>query len=419
MNYYDPMFYLCSDEMPFGIRIEAALTDTVDGDMLYGAVNTAIKRYPYFSMKIEAKDGELVTVPNGLPVKVFDGSLPYPLGSREVNYHIVAVSYTENKIDLYISHVITDGAGFSPFIKTVLYYYLCRKLNTELPHDSIRLAGEPLLPGETENPYPEERMETVPQFYAVPKKDFFRLTEGGYVTDTVQRVFSFRAKETDVMRFSHENDASPCALFSSLMAKAIWSVHPDETKDLVSAVSFNLRPGLGCINNYRMLCNAIMVRYPKKLSDSEVSKVCTCTRGAITVQSQQEDVLYYAQKKKERLEEFLSFPDIKTKRDILSKAALFDSVNNTFSVSYVGKIDYGCLGKYIKSIKNYTDGSTYKTAFIEISSFDGWFYITLLQGFSCDVYYKALIDQLKLNGIEYVEDGSAPFDTPKIELPQQ
>ena len=31
MHYYDPMFYICSDEMPFVVRLEIALKHEIDG----------------------------------------------------------------------------------------------------------------------------------------------------------------------------------------------------------------------------------------------------------------------------------------------------------------------------------------------------------------------------------------------------
>lgn len=121
--------------------------------------------------------------------------------------------------------------------------------------------------------------------------------------------------------------------------------------------------------------------------------------------------------KKNNLKKILALPSVELKKKSLQQTALFDSVNNTFSVSYVGKIDYDDIKEHIVRIRNFTDGSTYKTIFMEITSFDGWFTVTLLQGFSSDVYYKALLRQLKENGIEYVEEGVEPLATPDIILP--
>ena len=418
MNYYDPMFYLCSEDMPFGIRIEAELKYGIDGKILENAVNTAIRRYPYFALRIVRTDAELVTVHNDLPVKVFEGTLPCPLGCADVNYHVLALAYSGRKINLCTSHVITDGAGFFPFINTVLYYYLCEYLKTELPKGDIRLVGEPFLAGEIEPPYPEAEMASAEPSYIPPDKECLRLTDFGYVTDTVRTSYNFRAKASDVMKFSHENDASPCALFSALMSKAIRRVHSECDKDIVSAVSFNMRPGLKAGNNHRMLCSAIKVRYPKKLDSADVSLICTCTRGAITLQSQSENVLYTAECRRRMMNRIMALPDVETKCAVLSKIALDDSVDNTFSVSYVGRIDYGALTEHIEAVHNFTDGSTYKTVFIEISSFGEWFCVSMQQGFSCDVYYKALLAQLEENGIEYVEEGTVPLATPGIVLPE-
>ena len=55
--------------MPFGIRIEVMPKYKIDGSVLEYAVNTAIKRYPYFAVKIEKCGGELITVKNDLPIE--------------------------------------------------------------------------------------------------------------------------------------------------------------------------------------------------------------------------------------------------------------------------------------------------------------------------------------------------------------
>lgn len=416
-QYFDPMFYICSEKMPFTIRILTKLKETVDKKSLEYAVDKAIKRYPYFCIKVVRDSGELLSVPNELPIVVYEGPEVYPLGSDEVNRHLLAISFYKKEINFYVSHVITDGGGFFPFIKTVLYYYLCNHYNVQLDSTGINLFDDPMFDDELGNPYPEEKMQNAVPLYECPDKDFFRLCDGGYVNDTKQTTYHLRIKESDVMKFSHDNDGSPCVLVSSLMTKAIWDVHKNETKDIVSAVSFNLRPGLGNVHNYRMLCSAINLRYPNRMRGSETSKLCTCSRGMITVQSQEENVLYYAKMKKKNLESFFKIPDIETKKEVLGKIALEDSINNTFSVSYVGQPHIECMHKYLDAIYNHTDGSTYKTVFLEIFPIDGWFDIAFLQGFSCDVYYKAFLKQLELNGLTYIEDDVVPIDVPDIILP--
>ncbi len=415
--YYDPMFYLCSEEMPFTIRIELHIKETVDGAALSAAVNEAIRRYPYFSVEVIERDGEWVTIPNPRPIAVYPGPDVLPLGGEEVGRHLLALMFEENRIHFCVSHVITDGAGFMPMLKSTLYYYFCRRENRMLDPAGIRLADSPFLPDELGNPYPEDAMRDA-QSLTPPVREFFRLTDGGYVTDDIRTVFRVRVPEEDILRFGHGHDASPCALVSSLMAQAVWQVHSQETRDLVSAVSFNLRPGLGNRAGYRMLCNALPLRYPARLRNAPIDRVCTCTRGMVTLQSQPENVLAYAQRKREEMTRLLAVPGAKQKQAVLAPAALADAVNNTFSVSYVGKPDMGCLTPYLDAAYNLTDGSTYRTAFIEIASMNGYFDLAFIQGFSNDVYYRVFLHQLALNGLCYTEEGAEPLATPGMILPE-
>lgn len=418
-KYYDPLFYISSEKMPFTIRIEVGLKEAVSEKSLRYAVGKAMKRYPYFAVCLVEKDGEYLTQPNEKPVVVYSGPTVYSLGSENVNNHLLALSYFEKGIYFYISHVITDGGGFVPFIKTVLYYYLCDRYQLEMDSAGINLAEDAFFEDELGNPFPEEKMKSAEPFCNKKLPDIFRLRDGGYVCDHEATVFRFTLNESEVMRFNHDNDGSPCSLISVLMTKAIWSLHPNEKKDIVSAVSFNLRTGLGNRHNYRMLCSAIMLDYPNKMRNTDVTQMCTCSRGMTMLQSQPENVIYCAAQRKQKVEELLAVSDINEKKRIFGQMALKDSVDNTFSVSYVGRIDFGSVEPYIDYMYNLTDGSTYETVFIEVAAINGTFHVAFIQGFSSDVYYKSFLEQLKLCGLSYKEAAVTKLNTPKMVWPEE
>ena len=54
------------------IRFALEITEDVNGEILDAAVNEAIKRYPYFSVRVEIKDGAYILVPNALPIVVME-----------------------------------------------------------------------------------------------------------------------------------------------------------------------------------------------------------------------------------------------------------------------------------------------------------------------------------------------------------
>ena len=60
------MLYETRRHMPYNtsVRVIIELTEEVDGDILRDAANTAIKRYPYFYVKIERSRTKFTLVPN-------------------------------------------------------------------------------------------------------------------------------------------------------------------------------------------------------------------------------------------------------------------------------------------------------------------------------------------------------------------
>lgn len=302
-------------------------------------------------------------------------------------------------------------------MKTVLYEYLCDVRGCKQDAAGIIPSDSPLFPDELGNPFPEERMASAKPFYLPQEKDFFRLRDGGYARDREKVYFRLRLPADEVMRCNHDNDGSPCILISSLMAKAVWAVHPKLKQDLVSAVSFNLRPGLGNVHSYRMLCSALRLNYPERLRDAALSKLCTCSRGMVTLQSQPENVLYLAEQRRKLVQSLEQVPDLEEKKRLIGRRALEDSVDNTFSVSYVGRFGPNSIEDSLEAMYVTTDGSVHQSVFLEISAVGGWFYIAFLQGFSSDVYYRAFLDQLRQEGLPFREEGIRPLRTPELILP--
>ena len=73
MKYSVDTYRLYQDEKYFShvVRIHVRMKDEVDINVLDKAVNTAIKRYPYFAVKVTVdEDGGYVLVPNDKKIVV-------------------------------------------------------------------------------------------------------------------------------------------------------------------------------------------------------------------------------------------------------------------------------------------------------------------------------------------------------------
>ena len=86
------------EKVPFTVRMKVCLDALVDAALLTEAVQEAIGRFPYFSVKVGLDAGQNYTLePNDRPIAVLpekDASLT--LGSDEVNGHLVVITYRDD-----------------------------------------------------------------------------------------------------------------------------------------------------------------------------------------------------------------------------------------------------------------------------------------------------------------------------------
>ena len=179
-EYYEPMLYMSTPDNPNTMGTSVTLKEAVDGDILRSVVEELRERFPYFYVKAEAEGNDLVPVPNPLPVTVRNTWNPIRLRSAEANFHLMAFKYEGNRLALEMSHSLSDGAGFLPYIKSVLYLYLSRKTGQTFDPTGFRLPGSPIPETETGDPFSELNIDGAepPIYQKKPVEDFYRMSEG-------------------------------------------------------------------------------------------------------------------------------------------------------------------------------------------------------------------------------------------------
>ena len=111
IEFYEPMLYLSTPEHPNTMGVLAVLTEAVDGELLRDAVEELRTRFPYFYVKAEQRENDLLPVPNELPMTVRNTWSPIMLNAKESNYHLGAWKYEGKRLAFEITHALTDGAG--------------------------------------------------------------------------------------------------------------------------------------------------------------------------------------------------------------------------------------------------------------------------------------------------------------------
>lgn len=384
-------------------RMEVRLKEAVDGEILRHAVAVAEQRYPYFKIKVvRDENGELDIVPNDAPLPVTEGEEGVCLGTKEANYHYIAVAYCGKNAYFDAYHPLTDATGLIPFVKSVMYYYFSEMYQVSLDPAGINLSESEIPAGEICEgvpQFPTDGIEPIYEYKGVPPFSLF--TDGG-MEPSKSTVCRIKIKEADLVKYAKSKDGSPNVVISVFLCKAIAKDHPDAELPIVGGMAVNLRPAYGLApDNYHNLATVVHLKYDKKVWDWEIPKLLTCSRGMIFLQTQPENFIKAAGSK-DRLYHYIVQQGSDEER-YKAMQQLMESHNlDTFDISYVGRVFWGAVEKYIDGFYMMTYPSKGKGISVKMNAINGYFNVTFVQKFKGGDYLKNFLDLLKAEGIEYL-----------------
>ena len=111
---------------PSIFRVSAALFEPVDPEKLQKALDSTLKRFPGFSVKLRAGLfwHYFIHSDQNIPIQKDVLNPCMHMTMKSTGGFLIRVRYYRNKIALEAFHAITDGAGAMVFLKTLLAQYL-------------------------------------------------------------------------------------------------------------------------------------------------------------------------------------------------------------------------------------------------------------------------------------------------------
>lgn len=397
--FYEPSLCMCTQDNPNTMGICVTLTEPVNCDALKEAVERLRDRFPYFYVRAKLEGNNLIVVPNDLPVVIRDTWDPILLCSEEANYHLLSFKFEGNRLTAEISHSITDGAGFLPYFKSVLYYYLSTVTGQKLDPSGFRLLGDRIPEAETGNPFADLDLDSAeePLYQKPPVTDYFRLGNPEEVGKRECTAFYLRFPEEQIMQYCKENDGSPNVLFSVLLAKAARRYDPADERTVSCLISVDMKAQLGNFENYRMFIDTAYVDMPKEQADYDISKACTKARGQLILQAQPENVMYTLKTRKAGYEKMEQMP-LQMCVDVLKPA--LGAHRASFCVSYANSRSFGSLDPYIREVYLLSEPSV-TDVMVELSCINHNFFAMFGQPFSSEDFFRAFLAELDDAGIPY------------------
>ncbi|MCR5136326.1 MAG: hypothetical protein K6C12_04440 [Oscillospiraceae bacterium] len=391
---------------------------------LKSAVNTAIKRYPYFAVRVGLdEDGGYILQSNPEEAVIFRRRKHLPkLGSPAVNGHLLFVQCEGREINFYISHALCGGRGAQPWVMTTVYQYIIEKYHVVPTAPAIRKPDSPLLPGEAEEPTIEMLGTEQPIFRYRSKKpailgiDYLNGMFNPFKRKPNFRFYTFAQK--DIMSFVKNNDSSVASFFLVVMAKALDKVLPEKVRVIGGETAHNPAASLGLPHSHIDLLSHVHLDYTREQLKWDMEKLGTMTRGQIVLQTDPSVSSAELRDKFCLLQELEAIRGQKQKLAYFKKHDPYEGKNaqhGTFIANYTGWMDWGEVADYVDSFVFIVDGHV----LLEASSLGDRIFLSFMQLLDEKKYTDAFEAVLTEFGIPFQSEGPFPKRLTKHELPRE
>lgn len=391
----NPLLYGANEDFFSTFRLAIRMKDTVDYDLLSRSVEKVMTRYPYFCVFPKREEENIVLHYNNHPLPVFPDDRTVTLGSTESGGHLISFGCKDNTIFIDCSHYISDGMGVDPLMKSLLYLYVSERYGTEgLEAERIRMPDSAICDGEHAYPFPYSPMNT---------EDLYVLSEipqEAYGLDPLAfdneglYAYHLHVPQKAMMAKASSSDGSPVSFLSVLLYRALHRLDSNIDKPIVAHVQHQYRAVLRAPMSHHSLVNYIPVTMLPRLSKWDVEKQNTVVRGQVILKGGKEADIASINR---LIEAFPSDSSLADKKDAMARYAEKSILGKTFGISYVGKMDWCGLERYVDDLHAYIgEKDTKNMLLIEVMTVGADFSLTFMQSGRGEKYLNAFMEELRL-----------------------
>ena len=279
-------------------------------------------------------------------------------------------------------------------MKSLLCCYVSERYGVEgLETERIRMPDSAVCDGEHAYPFPDGAISTggqgiLPQApdeaYGLDPTAFDK--EGLYA-------YHLHIPQKRMMAKASTSDGSPVSFLSVLLYRAFHRLDPGIEKPIVAHVQHQYRAVLRAPMSHHSLVNYIPVILPPRLSGWDVEKQNTVVRGQVILKGGSEADVASVNR---LLEAFPSESSLDAKKAAMARYAENSIRGKTFGISYVGKMDWCGLGRYVEDLHAYIgEKHTKNLLIVEVMTVGEDFSLTFMQSGRGEKYLNAFVEELR------------------------
>ena len=390
----NPLLYGANEDFFSTFRLAIRMNSPVDYELLARSVEKAMVRYPYFCVYPEREGETLVLRYNKRPLPVFPDDRTVTLGSEDSRGHLISFGCKDRTIFIDASHYLADGMGVDPLLKSLLYIYVSERYGTEgLEVERIRMPDSPVCEGEFAYPFPD-RMIEAEELDILPKapEEAYSLDPDAFDKDGLY-AYHLHIPQKAMMAKASSSDGSPVSFISVLLYRALHRLDQNIDKPVVAHVQHQYRPTLQTPMSHHSLVNYIPVVLSPRMSGWDVEKQNTVVRGQVILKGGRDaDVVAI----RHLIEAFPVDASLADKKEAMARYAEGSIHGKTFGISYVGKMDWCGLERYVNDLHAYIgEKHTENMLLIEIMTVGEDFSLTFMQSGRGEKYLNAFLQEIR------------------------
>ena len=390
----NPLLYGANKDFFSTFRLAIRMKDTVDYDLLLRSVEKAMVRYPYFCVSPVREEENIVLLYNKRPVPVFPDDRVVMLGSEESRGHLITFGCKDNTIFIDCSHYIADGMGVDPLMKSLLYLYASERYGTEgLEVERIRMPDSAICDGEHAYPFPDSPIN-IEDLYIIPEspQEAYGLDPLAFDNEGLY-AYHLHVPQKAMMAKASSSDGSPVSFLSVLLYRALHRLDSNIDQPIVAHVQHQYRAVLRAPMSHHSLVNYIPVTMHPRLSKWDVEKQNTVVRGQVILKGEKEADIASVNRLIEAFPTEASFAD---KKEAMARYTEKSILGKTFGISYVGKMDWCGLERYVDDLHAYIgEKHTNNMLIIEVMTVGEDFSLTFMQSGRGEKYLNAFMEELR------------------------
>ena len=390
----NPLLYGANEDFFSTFRLAIRMNSPVDYELLARSVEKAMVRYPYFCVYPEREGETLVLRYNKRPLPVFPDDRTVTLGSEDSRGHLISFGCKDRTIFIDASHYLADGMGVDPLLKSLLYIYVSERYGTEgLEVERIRMPDSLVCEGEFAYPFPD-RMIEAEELDILPKapEEAYSLDPDAFDKDGLY-AYHLHIPQKAMMAKASSSDGSPVSFISVLLYRALHRLDQNIDKPVVAHVQHQYRSTLQTPMSHHSLVNYIPVVLSPRMSGWDVEKQNTVVRGQVILKGGRDaDVVAI----RHLIEAFPVDASLADKKEAMARYAEESIHRKTFGISYVGKMDWCGLERYVNDLHAYIgEKHTENMLLIEIMTVGEDFSLTFMQSGRGEKYLNAFLQEIR------------------------